>query len=90
MDAALKKSGLTLVVIGLCFTPIAPVVGGLVESSAIRQMASLATSLGTLIFIYGCIQIAKAKGQPWYAGLLGVFSVVGLAILWFAVPDKNS
>lgn len=89
MDAALKKTGTTLVIAGLVITAIAPTTGALVESSAIRSAGSLAAGLGTLLFLYGCVQIAKAKGQPWYFGLLGFFSCIGLAILWFAVPDKR-
>lgn len=90
MDAALKKSGLTLVVIGLCLAPIAPLIGGLVESPAIRHMASLATTFSAIAVTFGCIRIARAKGQPWYVGLLGLLSVVGFLIVWFAVPDKSA
>lgn len=86
----LKKQGLTLVVVGIAVSAIAPLTGGLVESAAIRSVGANAAWLGTLVFIYGCIQIAKAKGQPWYYGLLGFVSCIGLAILWFAVPDKNA
>ena len=89
MDAALKKSGTMLIVVGLVFMPLAPLAGGLVESAAIRHSGSLATSFGAAIFTVGCIQIAKAKGQPWWVGLLGFFNCLGLAILWFAVPDKH-
>ncbi len=88
MDAKLKKSAVTLMVVGLLFTPLAPIAGGLVESDAIRRSAALATTFGTAIFVFGCIHLAKAKGQPWYLGLLGLLSCVGLAILWFVVPDK--
>jgi hypothetical protein len=89
MDATLKKTGITCIIAGLVISAIAPTTGALVESSAIRSAGSLAAGLGTLVFIYGCVQIAKAKGQPWYFGLLGFLSCLGLAILWFAVPDKQ-
>ncbi len=89
MDAALKKSGLTFVVVGLVFMPLAPIIGGTVDSGVIRHSASLATTFGVAIFIYGCIQIAKAKGQPWFYGLLGLMSCLGLGVLWFVVPDKQ-
>jgi hypothetical protein len=89
MDATLKKSGVTLVVIGLLFMPLAPLAGGLIESDSIRRSAALATTFGLAMFVYGCIRIAVAKGQPWYVGLLGLFNIIGLAILWFVVPDKR-
>lgn len=90
MDVALKNSGLTLIVIGVAFSAIAPMAGALIESSAIRIAASTSAGFGALIFLYGCVQIAKAKGQPWYYGLLGFISCIGLAVLWFAVPDKHA
>ena len=89
MDAALKKTGVTLVVVGLVVASLAPITGGLVENAAIRRAGSLAASIGGIVFVYGCIQIAKAKGQPWYYGLLGFLSCIGLAILWFVIPDKH-
>jgi len=90
MDAALKKTGLTLVVIGIAFSAVAPTAGALVESATIRSAASTSAGFGFLIFLAGCVQIAKAKGQPWYYGLLGIMSCIGLAVLWFAVPDKHA
>lgn len=89
MDAKLKKSGVTLIAVGIGFEILAPVTGGLVESAAVRSAGSLAAVFGTLLFLYGCVQIAKAKGQPWFFGLLGLLSCLGLAVLWFVVADKN-
>ena len=64
MDATQRKAGLTLIVIGAVFMPLAPIAGGLIDSAAVRSSASLATSLGGLLFTIGCIRIAQAKGQP--------------------------
>jgi len=89
MDAALKRNGLTLAIAGIAISAIAPLAGGLVESASIRHAASFAAPVGTLLFLYGCIRIARAKGQPWFYGLLGFLSCIGLAILWFVIPDKN-
>ena len=89
MDATLKKQGLTMVVAGLVICSLAPLAGGLVESAAIRNAASFAPALGQMVVVFGCIQIAKAKGRPWHYGLLGFLSCIGLAILWFVVEDKN-
>jgi hypothetical protein len=41
---------------------------------------------GNAIGFYGCLLLARAKGRPWYFGLLGLLSVIGLPILWFVVP----
>lgn len=90
MDADLKKSAVPLIVTGLVFMPAAPIVGGLVDSGSIRHGAALLTSFGFAIFILGCIRLARAKGQPWFYGLLCFFNVIGLAILWFLVPDKSA
>ena len=90
MDAALKKTGLTCIVIGIGFSMLAPTAGALVENATIRNMGSLAAAFGMLIFLFGCVQIAKAKGQPWYYGLIGLLSCIGLAVLWFVIPDKNA
>lgn len=90
MNAELKKSAVPLIIAGLLMMPIAPIVGGTVESGAIRHSASLLTTFGFGIFLFGCIRLARAKGQPWFYGLLGFLNLLGLAILWFAVPDKNA
>ena len=74
---------------GLAFSAIAPLAGGLIESAAIRRAVAPCAGFGALFFVYGCIQLAKAKGQPWLVGLLGFLSCLGLAVLWFVVPDKR-
>lgn len=88
MDAALKKSAMPLVVVGLVCMPWAPIAGGLIESASIRHSAALLTTAGLAFFVLGCIRLARAKGQPWFFGLLGLLNLLGLAILWFVVPDK--
>jgi hypothetical protein len=44
--------------------------------------------LGGGLFIWGCAQYAKAKGQSRYCGALGALNVIGLLILYF-LPDRN-
>lgn len=88
MNAELRKSGLTIVALGLLFVPAGPITGGLVESAAVRHAGALATSFGVAAFTFGCIQLARAKGRPWWFGLLGLANLVGLAILWFVVADR--
>lgn len=90
MDANLKKTALTLIVIGVVTMPLAPLAGGLVESDSIRRMAALATTFGFGAFLFGCSRLALAKGQPWWYGLLGLFNLIGLAVLWFVIPDRSA
>jgi hypothetical protein len=40
-----------------------------------------------ILFLAGCVFLARAKGRDWYFGLLGLLSIVGVGILWFAVAD---
>jgi hypothetical protein len=42
--------------------------------------------LGAASFIWGCMNYAEGKGQPKWLGLLGLFSLPGLIIL-FMFPD---
>lgn len=90
MNVQLKKTALGALWVGFLFSLVAfllnAVLGGL--SPRLAQVFSLAIVFGNVIFLLGCINLARAKGQPWYFGLLGLLSCVGLAILWFVVPDK--
>jgi hypothetical protein len=54
-----------------------------------ERWSSARRVIATGLFLAGCIFIARAKGRPWYYGLFGLLSLVGLAILWFAVADKD-
>ena len=47
-------------------------------------------SFGLIVIIVGCFFLAEAKRQPKYFGLLGILSLLGVAILWFLVPDKSA
>ena len=44
----------------------------------------------TFAWFWGCIALARAKDRPWYLGLLGLFSFLGVAVLWYAVPDGQN
>lgn len=58
------------------------------SGSFFSPMGDLAVLAGPFVFIYGCILFAKAKGYEWYVGLLGIFNVVGLIILYL-LKDKS-
>jgi len=89
MDSSVKKQVITLLIIGVAFSAMAPLAGGLVESAAIRKMASYGPVIGNVACMYAGILIARAKKQPWQWGLLGFLSCIGIAILWFVLPDKS-
>ena len=87
-----KKRALSIIASGLAVSGIAFVANAVLapESARFAQMFGLAITLGHVIFVVGCIQLARAKNRPWYYGLLGLFSCLGLAVLWFAVPDAKA
>jgi thiol:disulfide interchange protein len=86
MLAAEKKTGTTGIVLGFVIIIVAQVIANVAGSAMIGSLLSLA---GSAVFIWGCVNIAKAKGQPWYFGLLGFLSCIGLAVLWFVIEDKH-
>ena len=43
---------------------------------------------GTVLFIWGCCQYSMAKGYGWGWGLLGIWWLFGLIILFF-FPDRH-
>jgi hypothetical protein len=90
MNTALKKTAVSALWLGFLIALIGfginAVLGGL--SPRLAQAFSLLIVFGNVIFVLGCINLARAKGQPWYFGLLGLLSCVGLAVLWFLVPDR--
>ena len=55
---------------------------------AIRRGFPLMISAGVIVIVVGCFLLAEAKGRPKYFGLLGIFSLLGVGILWFVVPNQ--
>jgi hypothetical protein len=84
-----KRSALVVALAGIALCAVAPVLGGAIDDPYAHLGARLAATSGNILVIAGCIFIARAKGRPWHFGLLGFLSFVGLAILWFAVADKD-
>ena len=59
------------------------------SSSQGLAMAGLVVALAAFaLFIWGCMQYAKAKGQSGWFGLLGFLSIIGLLVLFF-LPDRH-
>lgn len=86
-----KQAALSIVGVGLGFEIFGFVANAvLAPGPRLAQMFSLAIVAGVLITLAGCVQLARAKGQPWFFGLLGLLSFVGAAVLWFLVPDKKA
>lgn len=59
------------------------------ESPRLAGVFALMITFGAAIAVLGGIRLAIAKGHPWYVGLLGLLSVVGIAALWLVVPDRT-
>ena len=86
-----KKAALSIVGVGLAFEVVCFVANAvLAPGPRLAQVFSLGICAGVLFTLAGCIQLARAKGQPWVFGLLGLLSVVGAGVLWFVVPDKKA
>jgi hypothetical protein len=90
MKAQLRKSAIGAMAIGFALALAGFVANALLGmlSARLAHGFSLLIVFGNAIFVWGCILFARAKGQPWYLGLLGLLSCLGLALLWFVVPDK--
>lgn len=85
-----KQAAVSIVGVGLGFEVFGFVANAaLAPGPRLAQMFSLLIVGGVLITLAGCVQLARAKGQPWFFGLLGLLSFVGAAVLWFLVPDKK-
>lgn len=91
MNAQLKKTAVSALWVGFGISVVGFLLNALIGSLSHRlaQPFAFLISIGNLIFLLGCINYARAKGQPWYVGLLGLCNVVGLAVLVFFVPDRN-
>jgi Na+/melibiose symporter-like transporter len=86
-----KKKALTIIAAGIAFSLVAFLINAVLgPGPRLAQMLSLAISFGGVIVVIGCIMLARAKGRPWFFGLLGLFSCLGVAVLWFLVPDQKA
>ena len=45
--------------------------------------------LGAVVFTLGCMVLAPLRGHSKWLGLLGLFSLPGLAILWYLPAGKE-
>jgi hypothetical protein len=90
MNVQLKKTALSALWLGFLIGLVGFVLNAIFGawSARLAQGFSLIIVAGNVVFVLGCINLARAKGQPWYYGFLGLLSCVGLAILWFVVPDR--
>lgn len=87
-----RKNSLVIIGSGFGVSLVAFVLNALFGGMSPRLAHSFALgiSLGHAILVLGCIQLAVSKGKPWYWGLLGLFSCLGVGILWFVVKDESS
>jgi hypothetical protein len=86
-----KRAALGTIGVGLAVAAAGFVLNAMLGalSQRLGHAFSLLITFGNVIFVVGCISLAQAKGQPWYVGLLGLLSCLGLAILWFVVPERR-
>jgi len=85
-----KRGAWTIIVTGVAIAAVFFVLNGLFSALHPRLpgMLSLGITLGNAIACWGCIRLAVAKGYPWYVGLLGIFSCLGLVVVGFVLKDK--
>lgn len=89
MDTTEKAKAIKLFWMGLALQFVGWGVAAFFPIEAIRRGAPLLMSAGSILIILCCVALAKAKGHPWWLGLLGFFSCLGFAIVWFVLPDKR-
>ena len=80
-----QKDALRISLFGIAFQLVGNVLAGAFD----MKSAGLIISFGILINIWGCVGIARLKGRHWAFGLLGFFSFVGLAIVWYVLDDRR-
>lgn len=90
MDPALKNKAMPFIGGGFAMQLVGWLGAAFFPIEAIRRGFPLLISAGLLAIIVGCFFLAEAKGRPKYFGLLGIFSLLGVAVLWFLVPSKRS
>jgi hypothetical protein len=85
----LKKSALGVIVGGFVMQSVGFGLVGTMDAGEIRHAGGMIHLIGFALFLAGCVFLARAKGREWYFGLLGLLSLVGLGILWFAIADTT-
>jgi drug/metabolite transporter (DMT)-like permease len=58
------------------------------QSSGASVLGLCLLLVGAVLFVWGCVQYAKGKGQSGYWGALGLLWLLGLVALFF-LPDRN-
>jgi hypothetical protein len=87
-----KKNALMVVAAGFGLSMLAFALNATGAFSNPNVVGALGRAIvfGNVIFVVGCLLLARAKGHPWYVGLLGLLNLLGLAVLWYVVKDKPS
>lgn len=63
-------------------------VGTAHQNQGLLIIGGILSLIGTVIFIWGCVNYAQGKGYSPWLGLLGLLSCLGLIVL-VVLPDKN-
>jgi drug/metabolite transporter (DMT)-like permease len=74
----------------LLFGAIATIAGRVMmvtSDSGPTLLGALLAVGGAAAFVFGCCIYAREKGYHWAVGLLGIFFLLGLAVLYF-LPER--
>ncbi|WP_329742174.1 hypothetical protein [Dyella sp. A6] len=74
--------------IGVGLGLVAEIAGRLLVRAGNPGFGLLILLVGYVLFIWGCTQYAKGKGHSGWFGVLGLFSLLGLLVLFF-LPDHH-
>ena len=78
-----RQKAWLMILIGLCGkAATAPFLFSDVRHPVLVVLASVVTIATGVVFVVGCTYYARTKGWRWWVGLLGVFSLIGLLVLW--------
>ncbi|OQB75901.1 MAG: hypothetical protein BWX92_02317 [Deltaproteobacteria bacterium ADurb.Bin135] len=58
------------------------------EEPSTAPIGFLLTTVGLVLFVWGCFNYAQGKGYSQWLGLLGLLSCIGLIVL-VVLPDRH-
>lgn len=81
-----------MIILGLAMATVFFVANGLFASLHPRLPGALSFGItaGNAVACWGCIRLAMAKGYPWYVGLVGIVSVLGVVVVGLILKDRRA
>lgn len=74
--------------IGVGLGVLGELLGRVMIDSHLALPGLLLFGLSLCVFVWGCGQYARAKGHSGWFGAFGIFSLIGLLVLFF-LPDRH-